>query len=639
LGSAFALARYNLDGSLDPSFGKGGKVVRNFGLGDMINEIVILPDNKILAAGVTHIGPGGSGGRDFIFARFHSDGSLDDSFGQNGKARSAITSSNVNNLITIAIQNDNKILAGGSTSIKGIPNYILARYNQDGSLDSSFGQSGKVITNFGYESSSLVSIKVLQSGKILTLARAMNANNSLTDIVLAQYNSNGILDASFGNNGIAKTDFNANETGQSLDIQADSKIIVGGFIEFSSKEPDFTLLRYNADGSPDLSFGDRGKVITDFGFRDFCQSLSVQSNGKIILIGQSYYNDGSSNLSLARYNPNGILDTSFGQNGKVETDLKGDEPSFTKSIIIGNNLYVAGSIRQLSTYASIASYVLRVPVQLSCPSDVVSSINQGACSAVATNIDPIITPQNNDEKVNFKLTGATTGLGSGSVSGLAFNKGVTTVTYSLVEEPSITDSFTVTVNDTEAPKITDLSVNTNTLWPADNKMRDVVVSYTSTDNCGVPKSSILVTCNEEPGGPVSGNNSTDWEVVDEHLVRLRAERSGTGDGRIYSIKVTSTDESGNATTETITVSVPKKELDIKVSSNPTTTYFSLKFSGADMDQKATLRVMNSMGEIIEIINNVTLDQTLQIGSSYRPGLYIIELIQGSYREQVKVIKQ
>lgn len=627
----FALARYHLNGNLDTSFGMNGKVVSNFGNQDLANAVAILPDDKILAAGILRTSINNS---DILLARYHSNGILDSTFGQYGKV---ITDINVTNdhLTSIAIQQDHKILAGGSTNATG-QSALLLRYLPNGILDHSFGQSGKIISTFSYPVSFISSIKVLLSGKIIALVKAMGATGN-SDIILALYNSDGTLDASFGKNGMIITDFSATDAGESMEIQADGKIIIGGFIGTSTVNADFVLLRYNSDGSLDQSFGQNGKVQTDFGAGDMGQSLSLQPNGSITMIGNRVF-DKESVLNLVRFKANGTLDSSFGQNGMVISDLEGDH-FFTKSAIVGNNLYTIGSIRQISTYASIASYILRVPAQISSPTDVTVNTSPGTCVAVVAHIDPVLTPQNTDEIVNYRLTGATTGVGRGSVSGLAFNNGVTTVTYSLLEEPAKIDSFTITVQDNEAPKIENLTVDSHTLWPVDHKMIDIVVDYTSTDNCSQPNTNVQIACNEVTGATSSNNNQTDWEVVNEHLVRLRAERSGTGYGRIYTIKVQATDDAGNATTKTITVLVPKKELDIKVFNNPTSTYFTIKFSGANMVQRATLRIMNSMGKTIEIIHNIAMDQTLQIGSSYRPGLYFIELIQGGYREQAKVIKQ
>jgi hypothetical protein len=101
-------------------------------------------------------------------------------------------------------------------------------------------------------------------------------------------------------------------------------------------------------------------------------------------------------------------------------------------------------------------------------------------------------------------------------------------------------------------------VNKPVLWPANHQLVDVAVNYVTTDNCDPsPDCTLSVTCNEPANGPGSGNTASDWVIVDAHHVRLRAERAGTGNGRIYALTITCTDPSGNSTTRTVDVTVPK----------------------------------------------------------------------------------
>ncbi|MGE0133479.1 MAG: hypothetical protein AB7U82_35835, partial [Blastocatellales bacterium] len=121
---------------------------------------------------------------------------------------------------------------------------------------------------------------------------------------------------------------------------------------------------------------------------------------------------------------------------------------------------------------------------------------------------------------------------------------------------------TVTVVDNTAPAITGVSANPSTLWPPNHKMVDVTVNYNLTDNCAASSAitcALSVTSNEPVNGGGDGNTAPDWEVVDAHHVRLRAERSGGGGGRIYTITITCTDDSGNPSIRTVTVRVPKSQ--------------------------------------------------------------------------------
>jgi uncharacterized lipoprotein YddW (UPF0748 family) len=140
----------------------------------------------------------------------------------------------------------------------------------------------------------------------------------------------------------------------------------------------------------------------------------------------------------------------------------------------------------------------------------------------------------------------------------AYPKGLTTITWTATDTAGLVASSAqnVTVVDTEAPVIDRLKSDKKELWPANHHMVSVNVSYVTTDNCDTAMTSLSVSSNEPEDGLGDGDTSPDWEVISDHEVRLRAERAGTGDGRIYTITVTATDLSGNITTATTIVSVP-----------------------------------------------------------------------------------
>jgi HYR domain len=143
-------------------------------------------------------------------------------------------------------------------------------------------------------------------------------------------------------------------------------------------------------------------------------------------------------------------------------------------------------------------------------------------------------------------------------SGTFFPVGTTTVTVTglRLDGTSDTCTFNVTVNDTEAPEVSAATVDRSLLWPANHQMEMVTVNYTATDNCSV-NCVLTVTSNEPSDGLGDGDFSPDWEVVDAHHVLLRAERSGSGTGRLYTITVTCTDSGGHIVVRTVTVRVPR----------------------------------------------------------------------------------
>ncbi len=284
----FALARYNPDGSLDASFGSGGRVTTDFGTAA---DVAIQEDGRIVAAGRNYLG-------DFALARYNSDGSLDASFGGSGKIITDFGDADGGN--AVAIQADGRIVAAGST---GFGDFALARYNPDGSLDAGFGGDGKVTTTFGSFGEFAFELAIQADGKIV----AAGAGPGFTDFALARYNPDGSLDAGFGGDGKVTTDFGSNvEAAFGVAVQADGAIVAVG--------TGFALVRYNPDGSLDASFGSGGKVTTNIS--SFANAVAVQADGRIAVAGAS-----SGDFALVRYNPDGSLDASFGSGGRVTTDF------------------------------------------------------------------------------------------------------------------------------------------------------------------------------------------------------------------------------------------------------------------------------------------------------------------------------
>jgi hypothetical protein len=139
--------------------------------------------------------------------------------------------------------------------------------------------------------------------------------------------------------------------------------------------------------------------------------------------------------------------------------------------------------------------------------------------------------------------------------------GTTSVTLTVTDNHGASSQCTaaVTVVDDTPPVIAGVSASPSSLWPANHKMVDVTVNYTATDNCGAQTCALSVSGNEPVNGTGDGDMAPDWEIIDAHHVRLRAERAGTGSGRVYTITITCTDSHGNSSTATVKVSVPKNE--------------------------------------------------------------------------------
>ncbi|MDP3300652.1 MAG: hypothetical protein Q8S36_01655 [Sulfuricurvum sp.] len=309
----FALARYGSDGTLDTTFSEDGKVTTDMGgFNDYATSVTIQVDGKIVVAG--------QGNNDFVLARYNSDGSLDTTFDGDGKVETDFGSSYEGGY-SVAVQSDKKILVGGFSN----SNFAVGRYNSDGSLDATFGVNGKVITDFNSTLDVILSIAVQADGKILTAGYSSTCGYSCGKFALVRYNSDGTLDTTFDSDGKVITSVGgSNDSALSVILQTDGKILVAG-ISYTGSSYDFALVRYNSDGSLDTTFDSDGKVTTPIGLGiDTGRSVALQADGKIIVAGDTA-NGSNYDFALVRYNSDGSLDTTFGGDGKVTTDFGTDD--------------------------------------------------------------------------------------------------------------------------------------------------------------------------------------------------------------------------------------------------------------------------------------------------------------------------
>lgn len=327
--SEFGVARYNSNGSLDTSFGNGGKVYTSVGSGpDFSFSVAIQADGKIVVAGQGNDGSN----RFFALVRYNTNGTLDNSFNGTGIVTTPVGNSG-GAAFSVAIQADGKIVAFGGSS----GGFTTVRYKSDGSLDTSFGGTGIVVTSIG-SSNYARSMAIQADGKIIAAGR-----NGNRDFAVVRYNADGTLDNSFGGSGIIITPVYDSYGGTTaLAIQSDGKIIAAGSGSNGSTAADFVFVRYNPNGSLDTSFGGSGKVIISFGnYLDYAFSVAIQKDSKIVAVGASE-NGLSQDMAVVRLNPNGSLDTTFNGTGKLITDLGGDELASAIAIQSDGKIVVGG---------------------------------------------------------------------------------------------------------------------------------------------------------------------------------------------------------------------------------------------------------------------------------------------------------
>ncbi len=287
---------------------------------------------------------------------------------------------------------------------------------------------------------------------------------------------------------------------------------------------------------------------------------------------------------------------------------------------------------------------------LQCRADMVLSAGKDSCGTVVKFSNPVVMNPCGESYI-YQLTG----LPSGSV----FPVGTTSNMFVVMNSAYKTAfcSFNVTVNDTQAPVITEVSATPSSLWPGNHKMKDVVINYNTWDNCGSVTSALTVSSNEPVNGTGDGDTSPDWVILDNHHLQLRAERAGSGNDRIYTVTISSVDASGNTATKTVDIIVPHDMsgsvpgINSKVSDeaesglllkgtvtpNPTAQHFNLQVQSAN-NGKVEVRLFDISGKLISTMYTVG-NSTMRFGNELKPGVYFIEIIQGQQHKTIKVVKQ
>jgi uncharacterized delta-60 repeat protein len=382
---------------LDQSFGNAGISIHSFGNDTILpKSIALQQDGKLVVAGTLI----DSLNSDFIITRYHINGDVDSSFGNAGILRTDFGNNDSDRTMKLLIQNDGKLLIGGSTKIGQKYNFALLRFNSNGSADPLFGNNGKLNFSVDTNNNFLQDFVLKSNGKIVITGVSTNSpyNESLNWHLpiyehfsyLIQLNSTGTFDISFGNMGIVSTNFGKEHALKKVKIQADNKIVLLGFI-FAQLGPntnntDYLLARFDSIGNLDNTFANIGYTQLDYIYADYPRELIIQNDGKIILQGSSGDN-ANYPLFLRRFFSNGLIDASFYFNGFDYLTIpigrqydKCSTISFSNGNLInlGDTYYWYGSSNWLANFAIL-------------PLKVNGSIDSSSCSMgyLETNVDTI----------------------------------------------------------------------------------------------------------------------------------------------------------------------------------------------------------------------------------------------------------
>lgn len=318
---------------LDDTFGNDGVTVTDFGREEQSWAVAIQPNGDsfyIVVAGRS-CPTGDFDSCDFLVSRFGADGSLDTSFGVNGKAITDMGGDASARVVTI--QNDGKIVAAGSVEDCGgilsscDQDFALARYLKNGGLDNTFDGNGKLNTGFG-DSEHVYAAALQPDGTILAAGYQYSSpllGDTDFDFAVARYHpGNGSLDKNFDGDGKALTGFGEWDQASAVIVQPDEKVIVAG-----TSGHGMALARYNQNGGLDNAFGEDGKLTKRFGAADSYDKVQAVApvSGGGILVGGSAKIGTTYDFIVARFTSTGALDGSFGSGGRVLVDFQNGSDS------------------------------------------------------------------------------------------------------------------------------------------------------------------------------------------------------------------------------------------------------------------------------------------------------------------------
>jgi uncharacterized delta-60 repeat protein len=324
-GSDFAVARYNPDGSPDPTFDTDGITTTSIGAEDEAWALAVQADGKIIAAGYSFNAT--------ALVRYNVDGSLDPSFDTDGVVTTPCSAGGPCQALSVAVQTDGEIVVAGYSAGAGGNTFALARYDASGSLDSSFDGDG-LVSGLGPSSPAYAYAIAIQSDNKIVVGGTASGNG----FALVRYNADGSLDAT------VTTPINPGagvyEKINAIAIQPDNKIVVAGQTS-GGTNADFTLARYNSNLSLDSTFDTDGVVRTPIGWDDYARAVAIQAGGRIVAAGDTS-NGGSPSFALVLYNSNGSIDTTFDADGIVTTPIDTQASANAVSIQPNGRIVAAG---------------------------------------------------------------------------------------------------------------------------------------------------------------------------------------------------------------------------------------------------------------------------------------------------------
>lgn len=348
--------RVNSNGTVDSTFGINGSSIFDVGGNqDYVQDMKVLTDGSILVAGGAY---DGLADVNFAAAKLNADGVVDSSFGINGRFVMSLYPEDGEDIANaVAVQPDGKIILAGSGYIPNVGTHLaMLRLNENGTLDSTFGDNGMVITNSGYENDVAYDILILSDGHILLCGYA---DALAQQVLIEKFSETGALDSSFGTGGIALYDLNpGNDVAWAIRMHPNGKIMAAGRKGAGNGKTDYMVMAINANGTLDTGFGIGGVASKNININDAALDMLIEPSGKIVLAGSSGGGLlGSQDFSICRFNENGSVDNTFGTNGATVSEIG---TFFSEAAAIGRQsdgkLVVAGKSADFDNDIALVRY-------------------------------------------------------------------------------------------------------------------------------------------------------------------------------------------------------------------------------------------------------------------------------------------
>jgi uncharacterized delta-60 repeat protein len=330
-------------GDLDTTFGGDGRVISDLQVrGGIARDVVVQGDGKIVAL-IAGRAPGSSDENQFIVARYNANGTPDTTFSGDGRMPVVFDGNAFNTPTALALQGDGKIVAVGSTRSSDFStpwSFAITRLNANGTFDTTFSDDGRRTVDFGTPDALANAVALGSGGKIVVAGVRGN------QVAVLRLNANGLNDSTFDGDAKQTIDFSGStDVAYAVTVDGSQRVIIAGTTSPSGGHSDLAIARLTSGGALDSSFAG-GRVETDFfseSSSEVATSLAIQADGRIVAGGLGAVVGELSQFLLARYNTNGTLDGTFDGDGRVETDPGGFLPTnHTDVLVLGDQRIVFG---------------------------------------------------------------------------------------------------------------------------------------------------------------------------------------------------------------------------------------------------------------------------------------------------------